>query len=358
MRLDSIISEALRNIVSHTSKAALCASIVVFILVACISSDYYVIAQLQRKSDVIHMSGADITTLVASNHINSLSCDKASQSSIIQASGSLRKKESIKPLATPRNSITSYEVSSNFSSLLNISYQNTGGIWISQLVADSLKLQIGDFLDTEQGKTVIAGIYQWPHDGRDARLEYAVLIPTISGQNTVMDECWAAAWPYNAYTEKILMNTLMVDQSDTTGINFSTVHQNSDAKTSMYYLFTHRITRYNWIIAAVLSGVVAFLSIRRRKVELASNLHCGVRFSELLLTLYCEQAVWLICAAIISFCISRVIGTYIFVTDIGVTQFQSIPILMVSVVSIHIATAASLVTIREKKLYKYVAVRQ
>lgn len=79
-------------------------------------------------------------------------------------------------------------------------------------VAKDFGLTKGSVMQTEQGTMSVAGVFDWPNDGRDTRFAYAFLVP-VSASNGTFDECWVRQWPQSGQTEDVLFSTLVASGS-------------------------------------------------------------------------------------------------------------------------------------------------
>lgn len=66
-------------------------------------------------------------------------------------------------------------------------------------------------MQTEQGTMSVAGVFDWPNDGRDTRFAYAFLVP-VSASNA-RSTMWVRQWPQSGQTEDVLFSTLVASGS-------------------------------------------------------------------------------------------------------------------------------------------------
>ena len=57
---------------------------------------------------------------------------------------------------------------------------DVSGVWVSTDVSKDFGLTKGSVMQTEQGTMSVAGVFDWPNDGRDTRFAYALLVPARS----------------------------------------------------------------------------------------------------------------------------------------------------------------------------------
>lgn len=82
------------------------------------------------------------------------------------------------PLATPGKDISSYEVTPGMIRMIaRTTKTDVSGVWVSTDVSKDFGLAKGSVMQTEQGTMSVAGVFDWPNDGRDTRFAYALLVP-------------------------------------------------------------------------------------------------------------------------------------------------------------------------------------
>lgn len=92
------------------------------------------------------------------------------------------------PLATPGKDISSYEVTPGMIRMIaRTTKTDVSGVWVSTDVSKDFGLAKGSVMQTEQGTMSVAGVFDWPNDGRDTRFAYALLVP-VSASNGTFDD--------------------------------------------------------------------------------------------------------------------------------------------------------------------------
>lgn len=82
------------------------------------------------------------------------------------------------------------------------------GVWVPRDVAKDFGLAVGSALRTREGTTRVAGVFDWPNDGRDTRFAYAFIVP-VSASASTFNECWVKRWPADGQMENLLYATLV-----------------------------------------------------------------------------------------------------------------------------------------------------
>ncbi|RSX56147.1 hypothetical protein D2E26_0710 [Bifidobacterium dolichotidis] len=282
MKLRSIWTESLRNIGSGTSHAISLA--LAFLIIATLLGGYgasTVIAMQGEAQERIATLGD--TDAIMGGTVDGVTCDQLSKlhHSTIQQSGALSAKaDLIEMKATPGSQVQSFTVSPGMIELVASASGkggdqtvDTSGTWASQSVAEEFGLTTGSIIQTTQGEERIAGIYDWPNDGRDTKLGFALLMPHPASQNDY-GECWARQWPHSDRTSELLYSTIAdADPQNPSGILpvNRTLSSNYDANNS----YLKRDTAFMPVIALAIGCFIGVVAVRSRRLEYAGALHSG-----------------------------------------------------------------------------------
>lgn len=336
MRLSSIVSEAVRNIASGASRT------IVWFLALAVSGTLFggfealtIIGQENTAAARIE-SAADVTTIVSPvSAIDGAACDRLTEAQGgPSASGAMREGEQITPRSTPGRSIGSYEVtagmirllalssvisssassassttaaghgspsgdspssdsssSNQVSSSANQSAADASGIWVSTALAHDFGWAKGSLLETDHGDIPVAGVFDWPNDGRDTRFVYALIVPA-SASAKPFAECWAKQWPQTDALDLLLNETAISGVADANTLpGVTQLNKSHDRRYSAASLYETRMTRVLPIAALAVGVVIGIAAVRRRRLEYAGALHCGQRKGAQLLTALCEMLI-------------------------------------------------------------------
>ena len=133
----------------------------------------------------------------------------------------------------------------------------------------------------------VAGVYQWPNDGRDTRLSYAILAP-VAPDDGAFSECWARQWPLGGDLDGLLYATVTGgDQAGVTSLN-----KGFDAHYDPTERYRARLTRWTPLLALGIGLAIGALAVRRRRLEYAGALHSGQSKGAQLLGIALETLVW------------------------------------------------------------------
>lgn len=297
MRLRSILSEAMRNIAAGTSRAALMALAVA--LAGGLLGGYEAVSVIGLEHEAVTRisSNADVKTIVG-GQVDGVSCDAlADVDGGPSASGAMRIGPQITMASTPRSDLSSYEVTPGMLRLLAAGSGATGavdstGVWVSNDVAKDFGLSVGSTLETTAGTSKIAGVFDWPNDGRDTRLAYAFVTPASPSSGT-FEECWAKQWPASDELDGLLYDTTIVSSADTGAMaGVSQLNKGFDAHYDANASYQGRLTRWMPFAGLAVGMLLGVISVRRRRLEYAGALHCGQSKGAQLLGIGAETVVW------------------------------------------------------------------
>ena len=314
MRLASILSEAMRNIGSGAARAA-----VWFLAVAVAGTligGFEALAVIGQERDAVTRirAAADVTTIVSPvSVIDGASCDRLVEADGgPQSAGAMREGDQITPRSTPGRSIGSYEVTAGMIGLLaaaggdgdvdSLAVEETAGgsaadadptgIWVSSTLAHDFGWAKGVTIETDHGDLPVAGVFDWPNDGRDTRFAYALIVPATADAKP-FTECWAKQWPRTDAVESLLATTAIAGESTTQTLPGATMLNKSlDRGWNAAALYETRMTRMLPWAALAVGLVIGAASVHRRRLEYAGALHCGQRKSDQLLAALAETLVW------------------------------------------------------------------
>ena len=232
MRPKALWREAWLNVRSGTTRAALFVVLVAAIGSALIVADAVVVQQLSAAATAYQNAGASTYTVAADARVDATACTALAGLPGVEAVGAIRDAPTaLEPAALPSTTIPYFETTVGFGALLGAVNADTGGVLVSDQVAQTLQLKAGDEIplrssteSTPQKTAQVAGVYAYPDDGRVPGYGYAVLAevvaaaPTAGGASTGsgstgtgtagsgddagaaarFDECWVRMWPESA----------------------------------------------------------------------------------------------------------------------------------------------------------------
>lgn len=120
----------------------------------------------------------------------------------------------------------------------------------------------------------VIGSYPWPNDGRQAGYSYAAIAP-VPAQG-MFDECWISTWPARTDLPVTIRSAISPAAPSTTEAQVSQLNYRLGQADHLASVFSQRITRFNSALLALGTFIVGWLSVRLRRLELASDLNVGV----------------------------------------------------------------------------------
>jgi hypothetical protein len=283
VRASAVLSEAWRDVVTGASRVLTTAVVLALVALTCVCADLFVVARLLAGAQDYQSSGAATYLLSAPGRVAADACDALGEVDGVVDAGALRRAGSgLTPVRMPATNLPVYEATPGLVAAITGSTARTGaGVLLSGTVAESLGLGAGDEVVTATGSVPVSGTYVYPDDGRRAGLGYAVLAPVPA--SGLMDECRVTVWPSSPERVRLLWGTLR-DGSDPEGdeprlLQLSTRHGTAFTGGAEH---DARISRFAPLVAGAAALAVGFVTVRRRRLELAGALHLGCGRSALL----------------------------------------------------------------------------
>ncbi len=303
MKFSSIWSEACRNVASGASRAVLFLLAVLICALGLGGVELGSITSLEQQAAQRIAADADISTVIGGK-VDGTACDRLAGSGP-QASGAMRTGPSVRLLASTGRELSSYEVTPGMLAILAGSGQkaDSTGVWVSSLMAGDFGLSRSSTFETTSGRTHVAGVYDWPRDGRDSRFAYSILIP-VSPSSERFEECWARRWPVSSGTDQLLESTVIATGSATdSNIAISRVNKGFDQHYDAASSYLGRPSRLAGLLGLVAGVLIGFAGIWRRRLLYAADLHSGQSKADQLLEMLCEEAFWawtgVVCAVVL-----------------------------------------------------------
>lgn len=297
MRFKSIVSEAWRNVMTGTAHTVALVLILGALSTAIVAADSYTVQNLEAQALTYRTSGGSTQIMEAPGAIDPALCENLSTSPDgLRAGGIRAAPANIVTPTLPGSSLPTFEVSLGYSELILDSRKPLlrGGVLVSEELAQALGLKETDSLKTTMGDTQVAGIFRYPDDGRRQGLGYAVLVPVISDEP--FDQCWAEVWPPSGQVINLLRSTLIPSaQTRTEQPKIGQLNSSLGREFDGTQLFNERITKYLPLGLLAVSFFVVFVSLRARRLELASARHSGVGPYEQWVLTMMESLGWVVC---------------------------------------------------------------
>jgi len=300
MTLAAIWREVWRDVVSGTSRTLTFALILAAVVLGLGATDIVTVRALTAAAERFQAAGASIITLDAPGRIDPAACSALASVSGVRAAGAIRAgTESLTPLALPSSTIPVIEVTPSLPEVLRTQI-GSAGVILSEQAAQTLTVRPGSELQTSETTATVAGVYGYPEDGRRPGLGFAALVPTTDGE--AFDECWVDIWPTSPQTPALLQTTLLPDDETAAGQNPTLTQLNTTLGTAFdgRSRFDVRVTRLApWGVLGIGVGL-GYLSVRLRRVPLASALHAGTTRQDLGAVVMLETLSWALPATLLA----------------------------------------------------------
>jgi len=261
VKLRGLCSETARNVGTGTTKAAVWTLTAAAVLVLLSTADVLVIRQIETDMDVFRSGVADVSKLVAAEHVDGAVCDRLSETATIEGSGAVREAVPLIVNESPNVAMATFEVSLGLASILGLDSPDPFGVWIENELASALMVEQGGSLSTPNGPMTVAGVFAWPNDGRDARFGFSVLVPISSSEQ--FDECWVRAWPFTDETSHIQRSVVTVS-SDQGPAVVAQLNNSLGTAFDPNRLYRERVTRHSLWVAPIVVGAIGFVAVWRR----------------------------------------------------------------------------------------------
>lgn len=354
MRISAIIREVKQNILAGTTHLVAFAVLLTTVVASFGLADIIQIQSLIGDADAYQKAGASISVLSAPGQINGSGCDALSGIPGVRASGAVREEtERIAFIVLKSAPVPVSTVTPGFSELLGVTASASGiGVHLSDQVSEALQATAGDTVETSQGEVYVGGTYIYPVDGRTPGYGYAALVP--STDNKPYDECWADIWPQSDEIQALMYTAVLAGRTNTEApIVMGQLNATLGAKFDGETLFNRRITRYAVAITGIASLGIGYLYVRGRRLEIASNLHAGVRRGNQAAILALEIAAWITPAMLLSEAILVIYCLTNESADITTLLLLAGQNQYATSVGIILGAGAAWIATREKHLFRY-----
>ncbi|MDR2322187.1 MAG: hypothetical protein LBE60_11135 [Microbacterium sp.] len=353
MRLLEILREAHRNTATGMSRAIIWLLCWTVAVAAPVLLDTATVASVLAAQEDFRNAGGDVTIVSAPGHVTADGCLGLNTVDGIEGAIALRKTTTKAPLAAlPNTAPPLIEYAGDLAHVLPVSLSGSG-IALDASIAKELGAEAGSSLAGTDGASTIqvAGVFDWPDDGRVATLSGAALAPVPATGS--FDECWVRAWPPDTDLQPILL--LATDGDSSSETRTGPLNDSLGVGHSTAELLTKRTTAMSPWTAPLLALIIGILTIWLRRIEFAGNLHAGAQRAELTLQVLLETASWVLPAYGLV-----IVGEYLLVQQI-VAPGDALAVFLDSLAPISAAAAATLIgsaisiaAIRRSSLYRYV----
>jgi len=296
MRSREIWREAARNFGSGASRGLISMAVfMALVLLLGIVATRGVVGVAQDAAE-FRNAGASVFRLDAPGNVDSAACDDLARVEGVVAAGATRASAEVRFALLPDLPTPYFDASPGMPVLLGadpVVYD--AGIIVDARLAASLgidDLPGTTFLATNGGSPVTASAsFVHPDDGRDSTLAGAAL--GVVADQEPFDSCWVRFWPPTENPLEV-MGTAVISASDG-GVSDVTQWNLSLGRTlDPGSAFASLPLAGLSAVGAAVAATLAYVSVRLRRLELASALHVGVARSDLVRIALAESAFWLV----------------------------------------------------------------
>lgn len=362
VRFGAVAGEAWRNVVSGTTRAFLLAAVFAVVLGSLGWVQGRLVVGLVQDAQRFKASGAATEVVTLQGGIDGAQCDALTSAPGIVASGALRAGPDLTLAVLPSRTIGSLEASPGFGRLLDLDSWGqawSAGAWVASDLGTALGLRdanAGAGIPLRGGGTIpVDGIYNYPDDGRNPVLKYQVVAPVAPVKP--FDQCWVLAWPDSSAATQLLMLPVIPQIAATAADNQTA--QITQLNTTLGTTFdgTTRFTDLPltplMLAGAVLGLFLGLLSVRIRRLELASTLHAGLARSSLALQLLIETSWWLLLALAPALAACRFAAALGNTTDWWPAFYPATRTLLLAALCTLLGAQLAVATTRERHLFRY-----
>lgn len=353
MRADAFFREVYRNCLSGTTRAALYFILSTLLVGAIVVTESLIVANLVDKAEEFRYSGAAVTVVAAEGQIDGRSCENLNNVSGVVAAGALAEEPDLLFTLLPDSPSKHYRVSPSFPRILEPDQLGVG-VYVPRDVYDLLG---GGKISTTDGTAAIAGVYEYPSDGRRPGLGWAIVDP--SPADAVYDECWLLSWPMRADVRRLLLTSVNVAAQADTSSSAEIMQLNSRHGETFdgVVAYANRPTSLAPLVTFVVGGFIGFCALTLRRVELASNMNAGAKKSTLVLIGCTETTLW----AVPSACMIAFVGTgmarFLAPAELVPMSLRALQLSTSLILGALIGAGTAVACVRKERLWRYVKAR-
>ena len=351
MRFSAIVREALANILSGTSRAIVYFCLALVVCGGLVLADALSVRGLIDEAVRYQQVGASTRTVIAPGRIDGAACEALRRADGVLEAGAVRKrvKEYSLP-AVPNSPVPGYDVTPSFPLA---PAGPSSGLLISSEVADMLRLAPGDGFAVDADEANVAGVFDYPLDGRRAGFGWSIL--AVVPERGIFDECWVKVWPENEDLRTQLLQIVLPARGDAKADapEISQLNQTLGRSFTGRNRFDDRITRFAVPLVFAAGFGAAFLAVRTRRLEVASNMHAGARKRSILIQLTVEMLVWAFPVAVLIWLSGFALAAGIPPDDATHLRWQQGIGAGAFLLGALLGTAASVLSVNETHFFRY-----
>lgn len=307
IRMRSLCSEAGRDLISGTTRAALLGAVWCVLLTLLLVWNVVVTVDLLAAAEKYREAGASIFVVEATGRVDGQQCADLARLPNVHHAGALRTAErQVTPRITPGVQIPTFDATPGLISILRPETRDVDGVFLSADVGNALGVGRST-LDLEEGAAVLAGTFPYPDDGRRPVLGYSALqTVSVSG---LFDQCWVDVWPESARIQSIASSTVVGGEDagqgpPTVGQLNASLGRSFDGEAK----YRERASTVLPGLLIALGASLGFFAVRIRRLELAAARLIGIRPFDQCVLLLLESGVWLVVASTVSVAVTAALS--------------------------------------------------
>jgi ABC-type antimicrobial peptide transport system permease subunit len=359
MKRSEIIQEARRNFSSNTSRFVIFSSVTVLFLAGCLGVNLSFVKNSIENAYTFRDVGGSVQVMNAAERVSSEKCENLGKISGVLAAGAITNPTgSLVSAKLPDSPVPYFIISDQFVDLLDlqdIDY-NINGVLVSYDAAERLGVKVGDQVKlVDGGAFKVQGIYNFPNDGRQGDLGFAVLVPAVRTETVKYSQCWANIWPQNDH-----LTPLMYQSLETSG-GFSSDEQdqlftlNSSMGQTLADYENYRTSKLGFlaVILFLTCIVLSGISTQLRRLQMSYLMHLGISKSDLIKIQLVEILPIVFISGLFSVLLSIYFGHTFGVWDQLVFYTVALKYFMASLIGLVCGIAIGTLMIKPKQFYNY-----
>lgn len=274
MRLSEVLREAWRNIASGASGPLWLASAFAIAMVAGVVLPALVMSDVSRSYRGMLESGSATTIVRAIEGIDARACVALGDVTGVVGAAAIRHETSgLSVAALPRFEQTHIEVAGDLVAVLGGRRAAGSGVYVSSVFAEQLGVVAGDDLALTAGNARIAGVFEYPDDGRHPVLGSAIVVP-VPADDRVFTECWVTVWPPDQRHSSLFL-TVLRGESPSQPAEIQILNGTAGHPRALSTLIEESPVDLLEGGAVSVSALLGAVWLRTRRTDLALRMHLG-----------------------------------------------------------------------------------
>jgi hypothetical protein len=274
VRISEVFLEAGRNVASGASRPLFLLTGFMLMLLLGLTLGAQLTANAMLTYASYNVNGASTTVIRALGGVDPRACARLSTLRGVTGAVAMRQRGSeVRVAVLPRFGQPDIEVFGDLFGVLGGEASGVPGILLSRPFADQLGLRAGSPFALTDGASRVAGVFNYPDDGRQQVLANAVVVPTPNPEGA-FDECWVTVWPPDPRLAA-LHTSVLLGQGQSGGVEFQLLNGTLGEPKPLLQLFEESHVQTVKLAGVVGSLLLGFVWLLTRRLDLAVALHVG-----------------------------------------------------------------------------------